>query len=51
MNSFKTDKEMQDIINKNIRLIAYNIFYSKGDFKFVQAFDKLKSRVYLWLGF
>lgn len=47
MNSFKTDKEIQDKINKNMRLISYKIFYTKGDFKFVQAFDKLKSRVLL----
>ena len=50
MNSFKTDKEIQHIINKNIRRIGYNIFYSKGDFKFVQAYEKLKSRVYLDYG-
>ena len=47
MDSFMTDKEMQDTINKNIRLIAYSIFGNKGDYKFVKAYQKLKSRVLL----
>lgn len=43
----KTDKEKQDKINSQIRYIAYNVFSAKGDYKFVNAYEKLKSRVLL----
>lgn len=43
----KSRKEKQDKINSVTRLIAYNVFMRKGDFKFVSAYEKLKSRVYL----
>lgn len=40
-------KEIQDKINKNIRLIGYKVFYKSGCYKFTNAYDKLKARVYL----
>lgn len=40
-------KEIQDKINKNIRLIGYKVFYRSGDYKFANAYDKLVGRVAL----
>lgn len=40
-------KEKQSKINDIVRYIAYNVFYNKGDFKFVHAYNKLKGKVYL----
>ena len=40
-------KEIQDRINKNIRLIGYKVFYRSGCYKFTNAYDKLVSRVSL----
>lgn len=42
-----TRKEKQDKINSITRLIAYSVFIRKGDFKFTDAYNKLKGRVYL----
>lgn len=41
------DKEKQQKINEIVRYIAYKIFYMKGDYKFVHAYDKLASRLLL----
>lgn len=42
-----TTKEKQDIINTNIRYIAYKVFSKKPNFMFTNAYDKLSARVYL----
>lgn len=42
-----TRREKQEKVNSVTRAIAYNVFMRKGDFKFVSAYEKLKSRVYL----
>lgn len=42
-----TRKEKQDKINNITRFIAYNVFMKKCDFKFTDAYNKLKGRVYL----
>ena len=46
-----TDKEKQDKINEIVRLIAYKVFYMKGDYKFTHAYDKLHSKVLIDHGF
>ena len=40
-------KEKQDKINNIVRGLAYSVFYRKGDFKFVGAYNKLYAKVYL----
>lgn len=42
-----TRKEKQDKIHNISIYIASNIFYGKGDYKYADAYDKIKSRVYL----
>lgn len=46
---YKTDEEKRQIINNSMRYIAYNIFgvHKKDKYKFIAAYEKLKSRVYL----
>lgn len=40
-------KEIQDKINRNIRLIANKVFYNAGNFKYTNAYNKLAGRVAL----
>lgn len=57
MNKYKTYErrkqmnltrgEKQDKINSTVKYIAYNVFMRKGDFKFADAYNKLRGRVYL----
>lgn len=42
-----TKKEKQDKIHNFAIYIASNIFYGKGNYKYADAYDKIKSRVYL----
>ena len=42
-----TKKEKQDKIHNISIYLASNIFYGKGDYRFADAYDKIKSRVYL----
>lgn len=47
MDNIMTETEIQETINNTMRCLAYQIFWKKGDYKFVAAYEKLKSRVYL----
>lgn len=40
-------KEKQEKINNIAIYIANTVFYSKGSYKYADAYDKIKSRVYL----
>lgn len=42
-----TDKEKINKIKNIIAFVANNVFWMKGDFRYVNAYDKLKARVLL----